>query len=354
MRLKYILAPTVVLALGCATTYIKPFVMSDEAMMSRVAMEIPFGTELKEFFSTHSDRSVVVVNIENNKYNNDQNPEYILDDAIYARLTAENVKIHLLDRDPDVLQVLIAERKGKTIHPETNGEDNADSLTPEQRRQHIGKLISNLIGQLAPQDVLVHHQVTGQAKQPMHSLPTHVVGVRKRRRGKRSIAAPLAGEPVVSPEIIANELGPQKAALLRHLLGQYMSLFPTTAAKKGGVKLGLTTADYLLAYRIYEFGPWSNPVPQGGIERTTYAKIHLRIIDMKTGRIVASDFMEHSIVDSLSNEQFATLRRTKATSADYRRPAARTAPESKAVTTSGSDKPAKKKSKLNPLNWFGG
>jgi len=99
----------------------------------------------------------------------------------------------------------------------------------------------------------------------------------------------------------------------------------------------MSKADYLLAYRIYEFGPWAKPVPTGGIERTTYAKLHIRVIDMTSGRIVASDFMEHSIVDNLTEKEFNTLGDTKAKPADYRRPASRAGDRG---------------SNLNPLNWF--
>ena len=321
---------------GCATANIKPFVMSNEAMMSRVAMEASFTSELKDFFKSADGKRVVVVNIENAQFTNDQNPEYILHDAFYGRLTNENVQVLLLDRDPDVLEVLAAERRGRSVVDSSDG-GPTDTLTAEERRAKISGMISQLLDQISPQDVLVHHQVTGASKQRLNALPRGTVSLRKKRRAKKA-ALPIAhaGDPVVSPELVANELGPRKAALLRHLVSEYTKLFTVPNAKKKSQKLDLASADYLLAYRVYEFGPYNNKLSGGGYERTTYLKLHLRIVDMKTGGIIASDFMEHAHVDNLSAEQFAVLQNVRAKDADFRRPAGRSPKKSKALQPKSS------------------
>ena len=95
----------VAVSTGCATANIKPFVMSNEAMMSRVAMEAAFTGELKDFFKSADGKRVVVVNIENSKFTNDQNPEYILHDAFYGRLTNENVQV--LQRNMNISNVYV-------------------------------------------------------------------------------------------------------------------------------------------------------------------------------------------------------------------------------------------------------
>ena len=237
-------------------------------------------------------------------------------------MTNENVKVLLLDRDPDVLEVLAAERRG---------------------RAKVGGMISKLLDQISPQDVLVHHQVTGAARQLLNALPKNTVGVGKRRKARVTVPVVHPGDPVVSPEIVANELGERKAALLRHLVSEYAQLFTVPTAKKSTQRLDLATADYLLAYRVYEFGPYNNKLSSGDYERTTYLKLHLRVVDMKTGGIVASDFMEQSTVDNLTAEQFAVLQSVRAKSADYRRPPGRSPKNPQSLSPQPADAAAEPK-----------
>ena len=54
-----------------------------------------------------------------------------------------------------------------------------------------------------------------------------------------------------------------------------------------------------MAYRLYEFG---NEFETAGVntERTTRLQMHVRIVDMKTGEVIVSDFLSNEMVESLN------------------------------------------------------
>ena len=144
---------------GCA--HVDPFTQSDEAMMAQVAEEVVrFSGDLAEFFEQATGKQVVIVNLENDHYTDDQLPEYMLHDAFYKEWTGSDVKITILDRDPDILSLMERERDGLDLpaswSPATKL--NEDSLTIEQRRREIGRLIAGLVEELSEQDVLVMYE----------------------------------------------------------------------------------------------------------------------------------------------------------------------------------------------------
>jgi hypothetical protein len=89
-------------------------------------------------------------------------------------------------------------------------------------------------------------------------------------------------------------------------------------------EVDIEQADYLFAYRIYDYGTWSFKD-----KRITYIKIHYRIIGIDTGRVLLSDFIEHRIDDELSAQERRTLVLTYAKQSDFKRPAGRTAKDDK-------------------------
>ncbi len=280
---------------GCAM--VDPFKRSDEAMMAKVADEIPLGNELGDWLEKASDKKIVLVNMENDRYQDDQLPEYMIHDALYSRLTGEKSRAPmLLDRDPDLLSLMARERDGLDLPSHMEGGDGpADSLTFEQRRAEIGGLIAHVVNEIAEQDVLVTHEASCCGDGKNHTQAAH-------------------------ENLIANEVGTQKAQLLRDLVGQFSSLYPRVKAAEVATRhVDLTTADYLFAYRVYDYGTWNFEE-----ERITYLKLHIRVIDLDSGEIVVSDFMEHRIEDSLTSKERKTLLKSKASQSDYGRPASRT------------------------------
>ncbi len=286
--------------IACAS--IDPFTRSDQAMMAQVADEVAFGPELNAFFAEAAGKEVVIVNLESDQYTDDQLPEYMLLDAFYTRLTSSDIDVVLLDRDPDVLALMEREREGIDLPATWSYEPamNPDSLTHEQRRHELGELIADLVDDLSGQDVLV-----------LHDAPC--CGERDERGG------------VLKEQVIANEVGPEKAALLRELVEQYMSLYPEVETVERPTRhVDLTTADYLVAYRVYEFGTWKNQVSRNRVERISYLKLHVRVIDLATGAIVVSDFMEHRISDTLTSGEASTLKTFRVGQEDFGRPSSRT------------------------------
>ncbi len=274
-----------------------PFKQSNEAVMARVALELPLGRELTEWLESADDAKVVLVNLEDDHYTDDALPEYMVHDALSARLTDSRYEVRLLDRDPDLMTLVNREQKGLDLpfHMEDGKKGVLDPLTRDQRRYEVGRLIAEIIHEIAPQDVLVTHEASCCADGGSHTQPAHT-------------------------NIIANEVGTQKAQLLRDLLGDFEALFPTPSDPQEATRhVDLNTADYLVAYRVYDFGNWSFKE-----NRITYIKLHVRVIDMKNAAIVASDIIEHQYEDRLSGKDRLVLMLPTGQS-DYGRPATRSA-----------------------------
>ena len=274
-----------------------PFKQSNEAVMAKVALELPLGRELTDWLESADDAKVVLVNLEDDQYTDDPLPEYMIHDVLSARLTDSRYKVRLLDRDPDLMTLVNREQKGLDLpfHMENGSNAVLDPLTREQRRYEVGRLIAEIIHEIAPQDVLVTHEASCCADEKRQSQPAQT-------------------------NIIANEVGPQKAKLLRDLLGDFEALFPVPKeGKKATRHVDLNTADYLVAYRVYDFGNWSFKE-----DRITYIKLHVRVIDMENAAIVASDTIEHSYEDRVSSKDKLALMLSHAAQSDYGRPATRT------------------------------
>jgi curli biogenesis system outer membrane secretion channel CsgG len=60
-----------------------------------------------------------------------------------------------------------------------------------------------------------------------------------------------------------------------------------------------------------------------GSDRITYVKLHLRVVDMKTGEVIVADFMENKKEDRLNNKEMAALAKSQASQSDYGRPSTR-------------------------------
>jgi len=179
----------------------------------------------------------------------------------------------------------------------------------------VGKLLRDLLDALDDQDSFV---VAPNSPDKDHSI----------RAGK------------ALETINSNEIGPTKAALLRELVGQYSDLYKVTQTEKREITTTVAGADYLFAYRIYDFGTWSIKDT-----RYTYIKAHIRIVDMQTGQVVVSDFIEKREKDELSSRERATLSNTHAKQADYGRPAKRTSDTGAGASTGGGTTSSSKDSK---------
>ena len=95
---------------------------------------------------------------------------------------------------------------------------------------------------------------------------------------------------VTTSEILANEIGDNKNALLKYLVEEYTNLYPNVQSGNGPdiveTKEVITNkADFLVAYRVYDFGNWKS-TQDDSVNRITYVKLHIRVVDMKTGEVL--------------------------------------------------------------------
>lgn len=286
---------------GCAV--VDPFKLSDEAMMAGVAMDVPFGDELGQWLKETVGKNVVVVNMENGSHTDDQAPEYMFHDALVARLVGSKASVMLLERDPDLLSLIGNERADGVRYTVTTTTEPGTSMV--ERRAAVGKLLRDVVDAIDDQDELI---VAPTGPDNAHAI-----------RGGKALET-----------IASNEVGPNKAALIKDLVGQYSDLYKATQTEKREITTSVAGADYLFAYRLYDFGTWSIKDV-----RYTYIKAHVRVVDMQTGQIVVSDFMEMENEDQLSGKQRRSLTNTHAKQADYARPASRTSDSSAAPSSGG-------------------
>ena len=100
------------ITVGCLSGKADPFTRSNEAMLARLVQEMPFGDSLERFLAAATGKKIIFVNMEDDEYTDDQLPEYMLLDALYSRLTSADVRVQLLERDPDTLTLLEMEMAG--------------------------------------------------------------------------------------------------------------------------------------------------------------------------------------------------------------------------------------------------
>jgi len=279
---------------------VNPFEKSDQAMMASVIDKASLSDDLEQWMKKAGKKNVVLINMEDSQHINDQLPEYLIHDHLYTKFKNSKSSISIIERDQNILDLYRFERDGIQVR-QVHVEDSGDSLTPEQRREDIGNLIRDIIKGVTPQDVLVQLE--------------------------ESCCSGDKAKSKVTTEILANEIGSNKNELLKYLVGEYTNLYPKVTS--GGTDIVETKevitnkADFLIAYRVYDFGTWKS-TQDDSVNRITYLKLHIRVIDMKTGEVVISDFMENSIQDILSAGDDAGLKRdSKTKQSDFGRPAKR-------------------------------
>ena len=287
---RFNLGLVVMLATGCAT--IDPFERSDEAMMSKVMEEARISKDLDSWIKNAGSASVVFINMEDNNYTDDQLPEYMVLDHMYTKLKDGNNSIRILERDPDILNVFQKEIDGVDL-PATwkPGGSTTDPLSIEERRAELGAMIRAIVSNISPQDVLVTLDECCDK-----------------------------GDGKNLEQLLANEVGGNKSDLLKWLVREYYDLYPEVTASKRHVDI--ENADYLIAYRVYDYGAWKSRRLTGS-DRITYVKLHVRVVDMDTGEVIVADFMENKKEDRLSNKEMAALAKSSASQSDYGRPSTR-------------------------------
>ena len=281
-----------------------PFLVSDEAMMARLVQQVPFGETLERFFAETSGKRLVFFNMEDDQATNDQLPEYLFLDAMFSRLTSANVKVRLLERDPDTLSLLEQELRGVALpHRKTpcTGGTGCDSealsaAELEASRTNVAALLRGVLDDLAHQDVIVQKQGDCCGNDTLGST--------------------------AKTAVIANEIGDNKAALIRDLVEQYLTLNEASPAVVRNTRdVADDQADYLFAYRLYDFG-WLKVKDR----RIVYLKLHYRIVHLESGRVVVSGFLEDRLEDD--GIDIGSVR-TKG--ADYSRPTLRDKPSKKGL-----------------------
>lgn len=258
-----------------------PFELTTEEVLQKASHEIEFGPKIEAWlksekgFSCESEagtcpKSLVLIDMEKSSYQNDQNPEYILYDAFIDRLTSDEYNVRVLERDIDTIGFIEKELTGQELPSSLQPEDNTegDDLTPEQRRDQVGQVISEISRLLAPQDVLFFDE--------------------------ESCCGDGVGSEDYSP-IIANEIGAEKSELLKWLVQQYISLFPDGEPKPIPKNVvDVETAEYLFAYRVYDIGSDIEP-SKTSTTRRTRIRLHVRIVNVDTSEIEVADFIEYEL-----------------------------------------------------------
>ena len=287
------------LATGCAT--IDPFERSDEAMMSKVMQEARISKDLESWIKNAGNASVVFINMEDNNYTDDQLPEYMLLDHMYTKIKDGNNSIRILERDPDILNVFQKEINGVEL-PATwkPGGMTTDGLSIGERRSELGAMIRSIVTSISPQDVLITLDECCE----------------------KGSSDSIEG-------VLANEVGTNKSELLKWSVKEYYDLYPEVKESKRHVDVD--NADYLVAYRVYDYGAWKSRRLTGS-DRITYVKLHLRVVDMETGEVIVADFMENKKEDRLSNKEMAALAKSQASQSDYGRPSTRSSKSGRDAT----------------------
>jgi uncharacterized protein YbbK (DUF523 family) len=277
-----------------------PLTHSDHQMMYRVVNDMPLSNEILDFVAKSRNSRFVFSNIENNKYTDEASPEYIIQDVLYDRLKTKLPNLRVLERDPDILRVLDDEMKGLRLPSESvemkTVQKTTESTDVEARREHrdaSAQLIEDVLSVLGSQDVIITNESS------------------------------CCGDSDMKSEIVANEIGKTKKDLIVSMVEKHKELFPernlkssdkvTKKVVRKSSKVFLDQADYLFTYRVYDFGVWKHK-----LDRISYLKLHVRVVDMNTGQIIVSDFMEHKINDT------AVDNIGKLVQGDYGRPASRT------------------------------
>ena len=281
------LLPLLVLSTGCALKGKKlQFELTGDEALKKVAREIELGSELDAWLKKVSSAcnakapscpSMILADLEKRDYQDDSAPEYLMYDAFIERLTSPEYGITVLERDPDALEIIKMDREGVKLPTSMEPIDTTegDDITPEDKLAMAGGFIEEITSILAAQDVLMFE------KEQCCNADGSV----------KSDFNPTA--------IIANEVGENKAMLIRELVNEYMELFPKPKANDIPQKtIDVKVADYMMAYRLYRF---DNTLEANGVntERTTTLQMHVRVIDMNTGEIIVSDFLSNEMIESL-------------------------------------------------------
>lgn len=278
---------------GCAASHLDPFPVSNAAMMHRAALEIGFDGEIGAWLSRLKDKKVVLVNLENEDYVDDELADYMIHDAFYTRFLRSNNRIQLLERDADLLNLLRMELEG--IELESTGKGgNTTGVTEEERLARLSNFIEMMANKLSENEAAVFSPQENREHRPRTNILENIV---------------------------SNEVGDNKLELLRLLIDEYKAIWATeTEATGDSYILDIEDSDYLLGYRVYEYGVYWGAKKGSFYPRTTYLKVHVRAIEVESGKIVVSDFMEHRIDDEVHKDDRSLLRNVPMKQSDFNRP----------------------------------
>ncbi|MEE2751153.1 MAG: hypothetical protein VX519_06970 [Myxococcota bacterium] len=288
MNPRYLSLIPILLLAGCfGKGKAKTFSMTSNEALTKVARDLEFGDEIGGWLSEVARAcdanapacpSMIIADMEKRSYQDDNKPDHLLHDALIERLTSDEFGVTVLERDPDVIDMLEVERNGVKLPASMEPIDTTvgDDMTPDERRQQAASLIAEITSVLAAQDVLLFDEEECCDGDGVAS-----------------------GGPPNPTAIIANEVGATKAQLIRDLVSQYLSLFPKGVPQEIPQRVvDVDISDFLFAYRIYEY---DNDLSTDALstDRTTSLQIHVRIVDLVSGEIIVSDFLANEFTETL-------------------------------------------------------
>lgn len=266
---------------------------SHAAFMTQAATQLEFATEFEQTLSRQRGGRFVLVDLESNRYVDDDLVNYVIQDVFKGRLAAAYPGMSFLERDPDVLAILRQELTGLEVRKVDR--DDGISVPDAQRRQIVGQFLNNIAAGTARSDAL-------------------------------AVVAGREGGETVRQSLVSSEIGPNKLALLRDLVREMKELYPVgSAVRDEGLtveKLQLVNATHLIGFRVYDFGIVT--FPPGALKammpREAHLRIYLEVVAVESGQVLYSGTSEITLEDEIRKRYESAYAKTKPKPYDFGRP----------------------------------
>jgi len=285
--------------------------LTQEDAYEEVLQEVDFGDEIENWLKSETGyscksekgpckKSLVLMNLDKDGYVGDSHPDEIIHDVFSARLTNSEYNVRLLERDrqglnlihKEINEIELPELMPNQLNSVANDSNEEQRLSELERQEKIGGLIEDIALILTPQDNLFFAS---------ESISSHERSTATNDTG--TVTSTTSPNQLQNVQL-SNEVGEDKAELLRYLVDQYTNLYScddgfcnSTPELPELPTVEVDHADYLLAYKIYRLD--DDVEKQLGKKiRETEVRMHVRIINVVTGEIEVADTLSKTITRS--------------------------------------------------------
>lgn len=279
---------------GCA--YPKDLLeRSHAAMMLQTVREIELDEALTKSLAQLKGGRIVLVQVESARHPDDESANYMIQDALKARLAAGGSRVAVLERDVDVLTLVAQELNELEII--RRDRDEAISVDDAGRRAKVEALLAQMGAALSQNDALV------------------VAGAETRTAPRGAVEG-----------LVSNEIGPNKLALLQQLIREIKELYPTGSAVRSDVlkieKLKLASATHMLAYRVYDFGVLTAPRHffSRYTDRWTHIRLFIELVEVASGQVTYAGYHDATVADEILRRHEGAYAKVRPGSFDFGRP----------------------------------